>query len=92
MVEGDGRDFEGAGGACAVVKWHWTKVACLEVETGRVQICAVQEVNIYAKVSCEMQEVQRTSSKAAWGGLGSGYSGPNESASSTTNNLMISAH
>ena len=72
------------------------KVVYLEVETGRVQMCTVQEVNIYAKVSCEMQEVQRTSSKAAWGGLGSGYSGPNESASSTTNNLlhvfMISAH
>ena len=51
------------------------KVARLEVETGRVQICAIQEVNIYAKVSYEIQEVQRTLSKAARGGLGSGYSG-----------------
>ena len=65
------------------LRWSWRclcsckvaldKVVYLEVETGRVQMCAVQEVNIYAKVSCEMQEVQRTSSKAAWGGLGSGY-------------------
>ena len=50
----------------------------------------------YAKVSCELQEVQRTLSKAARGGLGSGYSGPNESASSTTNSLlhvfMVFAH
>ena len=46
MVEGEGRDLDGADAAGAVVKWHWTKVACLEVETGRVQICAIQEVNI----------------------------------------------
>ena len=35
-------------------------VECLEVETEIFHICAVQEVNIYAKVSCEMQEVPRT--------------------------------
>ncbi len=32
-------------------------VECLEVETGRFHICAIQEANIYAKVSCEMQEI-----------------------------------
>ena len=52
------------------------KLECLEVGTGRFQIYAVQEGNIYAKVSCEMQEVQGTLSKAARGGLGSGYFGP----------------
>ena len=51
------------------------KLECLEVETGRFQIYAVQEGNIYAKVSCEMQEVQGTLSKAARGGLGSGSFG-----------------
>lgn len=33
-------------------------------------------MNIYAEVSCEMQEVRRTLPKAARGGLGSGYFGP----------------
>ncbi len=63
------------------------KLECLEVETGRLQIYAVQEVNIYAKVSCEMQEVQRTVSKAARGGLGSGHFGPIQFTSSTTSRM-----
>ena len=64
------------------LRWSWRCFCCckvalikigrLEVETGRVLICAVQEVNIDAQVSCEMQEVQRILSKAARGGLGSG--------------------
>ena len=58
------------------------KLECLEVETGRFEVCAAQEVNIYAKVSCEMQEVERTVSTAARGGLGSGFFGPIQSTSS----------
>ena len=60
------------------------KLECLQVETGRFQICAAGEVNIYAKVSCETQEVERTVSKAARGRLGSGHFGPIQFISSTT--------
>ena len=85
-----GRGWEG-------LRWNWRclcwyKVALfkfgdLEVETGRFQIYAVQESDNYAKMLCEMQEVQRTSSKAARGRLGSGYFGPIHFSLSTTSSL-----